>query len=111
MIEAALVIGAHLGNGTEKQQQDLAIFGRRIGLAFQVADDILNINGNPHQMGKAVGTDKTRGKNTYPTLLGLAESEQLARDLIEQAQQAIALFDKKADPLRLIAQYVIDRNR
>jgi geranylgeranyl diphosphate synthase type II len=111
MIETALVIGAILGNGTKSQQQDLAKFGRKIGLAFQVTDDLLNINGDPHEMGKAVGTDQSRGKNTYPALLGLAASEDLAKDLIEQALQAIALFDGKAEPLRLIARYIIDRNR
>jgi geranylgeranyl diphosphate synthase type II len=51
------------------------------------------------------------GKNTYPTLLGLAESERRAKDLIEQALQALVSFDYKADPLRVIARYIIDRNR
>ena len=111
MIETALTIGAYLADANQAQQQNLAEFGRRIGLAFQVTDDLLNINGNAHQMGKAVGTDQSRGKNTYPALLGLTASEHLARDLIEQALQMITRFDDKADPLRLIARYIIDRNR
>lgn len=111
LIQASLAIGALLGNGTDQQQHDLKLYGRKIGLAFQVADDLLNVNGNPDHMGKAVGTDQIRGKNTYPALLGLAASERLAENLIEQALQAVAFFDSKADPLRLIARYIIDRNR
>ena len=111
MINAALTIGVQLANGTLKQQQALAIYGQKIGLAFQIADDLLNVNGNPRHMGKAVGTDHVLGKNTYPTLLGLAESERRAKDLIEQALQALVSFDHKADPLRVIARYIIDRNR
>ena len=111
MITAALTIGGHLADGTLKQQKALAIYGQKIGLAFQIADDLLNVNGNPQHMGKAVGTDQMLGKNTYPALLGLAESERRAQDLIDQALQALASFDHKADPLRVIARYIIDRNR
>mgnify|MGYP003564577186 CR=1 FL=1 len=111
MIETALIIGAHLAGGTIEQQHDLTIYGQKIGLAFQVTDDLLNINGNPQYMGKAVGTDQIRGKNTYPALLGLVESECLAKNLIEQALQALSLFNSKADPLRMIARYIIDRNQ
>jgi geranylgeranyl diphosphate synthase type II len=111
MIETALVIGALLANGTIEQQHDLMVYGQKIGLAFQVTDDLLNINGNPYYMGKAVGTDQTRGKNTYPALLGLSKSERLAKNLIEQAIAALSLFNSKADPLRIIAHYIIDRNR
>lgn len=111
MIETALTIGALIAGGTVEQQHHLTIYGQKIGLAFQVADDLLNINGNPQYMGKAVGTDKIRGKNTYPALLGLAESERLAKSLIEQALQALSFFNSKADPLRMIARYIIDRNR
>jgi len=110
MIESALAIGACLGGGNSEQEQRLTLFGRKIGLAFQVADDILNVKGDPQQMGKAVGTDQARGKNTYPSILGLSESELFARDLIVSAKQALDLFDDKADPLRAIANYIIDRN-
>lgn len=111
MIEASLSIGAYIGDGTEMQQRELEQYGRAIGLAFQVADDLLNVSGDPHSMGKAVGTDQDRGKNTYPAILGLAESEHFARDLIVKALEALTSFDSKADPLRVIARYIIDRNR
>ncbi len=111
MIEVALHIGARLGNASDRQLSSLTEFGRKVGLAFQVADDILNVNGDPEHMGKAVGTDLSRGKNTYPALMGMTESQRFARELVEQALHAIAYFDNNADPLRLIARYTIHRNR
>jgi geranylgeranyl diphosphate synthase type II len=80
-------------------------------LAFQVADDILNVIGDPNKMGKAVGTDADRDKNTFPSIMGLPESQEYARMLIGKALQAIESFDKKAEPLRTIAQYIIERNQ
>jgi geranylgeranyl diphosphate synthase type II len=62
-------------------------------------------------MGKAVGTDKLRNKSTYPSLLGLEESKKFAKDLVENALQALESFDKKAEPLRAIANYVINRKK
>jgi geranylgeranyl diphosphate synthase, type II len=111
LIQAAMSSGAILGEASEEQLACLDKYGQSIGLAFQVIDDILNIKGDPCIMGKAVGTDVTRAKNTYPALLGLAESERLARRLVERALQALDIFDNRADPLRFIAHYIIERNR
>jgi geranylgeranyl diphosphate synthase, type II len=111
LIQAAISSGAILGQASTEQLQCLEKYGECIGLAFQVVDDILNIKGDPSVMGKAAGTDAARAKNTYPALLGLAESEQLARTLIDRALQALHIFDNKADPLRSIARYIIERNR
>ena len=76
-----------------------------------MADDILNVEGNPAVMGKAVGTDELHGKNTYPSILGLDASRQFAQKLVHQALQAIESFDNKAEPLRALARYIIERNR
>ncbi len=111
LIEAAAWVGAILGGGTVSQIEQLKKYTRHIGLAFQVTDDILNVEGDPKLMGKAVGTDSDRHKNTYPALLGLDESKTLARELIEQALQALESFDYRAEPLRAIAHYIINRNR
>ena len=73
--------------------------------------DILNVEGNPETLGKAVGTDVLRDKSTYPAVLGLEPSKQYARDLLDKALQALEAFDKKADPLRAIAAYIIERKR
>lgn len=111
LIKAAVHSGAVLGSATEVQIELLKRYADHIGLAFQVVDDILNIKGDPSVTGKAVGTDESRQKNTYPALLGLERSQAYARQLIAGALQALHIFDNKADPLRAIAQYIVDRNR
>jgi geranylgeranyl diphosphate synthase type II len=111
LIEASMQCGALMAGADEVRLKDLITYARKIGLAFQVADDILNVEGNPEVMGKAVGTDQLHRKNTYPSLLGLQASKQLAQKLVRQALQAIETFDKKAEPLRALATYIIERNR
>jgi geranylgeranyl diphosphate synthase type II len=111
LIEAALACGALLGGADHRQKELLHTYGAKIGLAFQVADDLLNVEGNPELMGKAVGTDNERDKNTYPSLLGVEGARQFSRKLIQEALQALETFDKQADPLRSIATYIIERNR
>ena len=111
LIEVSLRCGAELVDANSSQIQLLESYAQYIGLAFQVTDDILNVEGNPAIMGKAVGTDKLRQKSTYPSLLGLEESKTFARKLIDNALQALGSFDQKAEPLRAIAQYIIDRKK
>ena len=111
LIEASVFSGALLGGADEMEMQALGQYASSIGLAFQVADDILNVIGDPAKMGKAVGTDADREKNTFPSIMGLADSRQYAELLIEKALHAIESFDKKSEPLRTIARYIIDRNR
>ena len=111
LIEASVRVGALLGNGTKQQIENLSIYAGNIGLAFQVTDDVLNVVGDPAVMGKAVGTDSTRQKNTYPSLLGTDQSRVYAEELINNALHALDIFDKKADPLRAIAYYIISRKR
>lgn len=111
LIEASLKCGALLAQADQAQLEHLQNYARNIGLAFQVADDILNVEGDPELMGKAVGTDRLNQKNTYPSLLGLETSKQLAQKLIRQALQALEAFDNKAEPLRALAAYIIARKR
>ena len=111
LIEASLQCGALLGRASKSQMEMLKTYAANIGLAFQVADDILNVEGNPQLMGKDVGTDALREKSTYPSLLGLEASKRFAWDLIQNALQAIESFDKKSEPLRAIAVYIIERKR
>jgi geranylgeranyl diphosphate synthase type II len=111
LIEVSLRCGAELVGTNLGQIQMLESYARQIGLAFQVTDDILNVEGDPAIMGKAVGTDKLRHKSTYPSLLGLEESKNFAGKLIENALQALESFDKKAEPLRAIARYIVERKR
>jgi len=111
LIEASVYSGAVLGGGSTAQIEQLGIYAQNIGLAFQVADDILNVEGDPAVMGKDVGTDQFRAKNTYPALIGIDKSKNLAQKLVNNALQALDSFDNKADPLRYIANYVITRQR
>ena len=111
LIEASLHIGAILVGGSSPQIEALGVYGRKIGLAFQIADDILNVIGDSEVIGKATGTDAARQKSTYPSLLGLKKSRILAQNLTQEALQALAVFDNKADPLRALAEYIINRQR
>ncbi|MDX1708826.1 MAG: polyprenyl synthetase family protein [Desulfobacterales bacterium] len=111
LIEASVCCGAELVGVNDTQIQMLEKYAQNIGLAFQVTDDILNVEGDPEIMGKAVGTDQRRRKSTYPALLGLAESKEFAAQLVDDALGALESFDQKADPLRAIARYIRERNR
>ena len=111
LIEASLLCGAVLADARKRQMEVLGTYARNIGLAFQVTDDILNVEGNPKVMGKAAGTDELREKSTYPALLGIKTSRQYARNLVDEALQVLEVFDKEADPLRALAMYIIERKR
>jgi geranylgeranyl diphosphate synthase type II len=111
LITAAIGSGALWAGGSEAQVRALEHYGDKIGLAFQVTDDNLNVEGDPGELGKAVGTDAARSKTTYPALLGLERSKALARELAAEGLQAIAVLDSKADPLRAIAHYIVNRRR
>jgi len=111
LIEASIITGAILGDGSLEQIEKLKIYAKNVGLAFQVTDDILNVEGDPAFMGKDVGTDKARKKSTYPSILGIEKSKGLAKKLINNALQSLDHFDNKSDPLRAIAHYIIERKR
>ena len=111
LIEASIFSGAMLGDGSPKQIDQLEIYAKNIGLAFQVTDDILNIEGDPAVMGKAVGTDNARGKSTYPSIMGLNKSKEFAKELVHNALQALDGFDNNADSLRTIGYYIIERKK
>jgi len=111
LIQASIITGAILGDGSFEQIEKLKIYANNIGLAFQVTDDILNVEGDSTVMGKDVGTDQAREKNTYPSTLGIEKSKGFAKKLVNNALQALDNFDNKSDPLRAIAHYIIARKR
>ncbi|MCM2283897.1 MAG: polyprenyl synthetase family protein [Desulfobacula sp.] len=88
----------------------LTVFGDKIGLAFQVVDDILNVEGDPTRMGKSAGSDLLNEKMTFPSLMGMAASKKFAKDLRTEAIESLSLFNEKGIPLRAIADYVINRD-
>jgi geranylgeranyl diphosphate synthase type II len=109
MILVSVRVGAKIGEATEKALEALTSYGGKIGLAFQIADDLLNIEGDAAALGKSIGSDRSRGKATYPSVLGLAESKKKARELTGSALDALAPFGQEADPLREIARFIISR--
>ena len=109
MITAAVKAGAVLANAGEVELNALTSYGRDIGLAFQIADDILNIEGDQKLMGKGTGSDTKRGKVTYPAIMGMDASRKKAGELVENALSAIMNFDHRAEPLRMIAAYIVER--
>jgi geranylgeranyl diphosphate synthase type II len=111
LIETSIQSGAVLGGGTKKQIEYLNVYAKKIGLAFQIADDVLNVEGDPLIMGKTSGTDAIRNKNTYPSMLGLDRSKEYMNELVNTALKSLEAFDEHADPLREIARYVVHRNR
>lgn len=111
LIEASVISGAIFAGADSRQIESLQNYAGHIGLAFQVADDILNVEGDPAILGKAVGTDESRKKSTYPALMGLDESKAFAKTSIEKAVESLNIFDVRAEPLREIARYIIERKR
>ncbi|WP_020676052.1 polyprenyl synthetase family protein [Geopsychrobacter electrodiphilus] len=110
LILAAIEIGAIIGGADTTQRFALHRYGEAAGLAFQVADDILDIIADQSLLGKNVGSDEARGKATYPAILGLEGARQRARDLRDMALAALDPFGEEARPLREIAAYIINRS-
>ncbi len=110
LILASVQSGALLGGADREAFEALSRYAEAAGLAFQVADDILDIVGDQALLGKDVGSDVARGKATYPALLGLEQARQRARELRDLALAALSGFGEQADPLREIARYIVDRS-
>ena len=109
LIRASVRTGAIYAKASEKRIKALTRYGERIGLAFQIADDILDIVGSQEEIGKDVGSDLKKGKKTYPSFYGIEESRRRAKEVTDQALAALKDFDRKADPLRDLAKYIVAR--
>ncbi|MFK5983938.1 MAG: polyprenyl synthetase family protein [Pseudomonadota bacterium] len=96
---------------TDKEYQALERYAKKIGLAFQIKDDILDIEGNTQTLGKPQGSDENQHKPTYPAILGMTQAKQMAEDNYQSAMDALELFDNRADALRQLARYIIERNK
>lgn len=109
LIRASVRAGALYGRASEKRLKALTRYGEFVGLAFQIADDILDITGTREEIGKDVGSDLKKDKKTFPSFYGLEESRRRAREVSDRAVLALKDFDKKADPLRELARYIVTR--
>ncbi len=111
LLTACVRIGALLARADADTLERLSAYGRAIGLAFQIVDDILDVEGSLDDLGKVPGVDAERGKPTYPALLGLEEARATAERLRRVAAESIAPLGAPARPLTVLADYIIDRSR
>lgn len=109
LIEASLMLGGIASGADDRQLNALEHYGRAIGLAFQVKDDILDVEADTATLGKQQGADRSQNKPTYVSLLGLDRARLFAGELLDEARASLEDFDKRADSLRELAQYVVER--
>lgn len=109
LIVAAVKSGALIFNAGKDKIQALSEYGINVGLAFQIADDILNVEGDSRLMGKGTGSDAARNKLTYPSLMGLQAAKDKLTRYVETAVASLSGFDERAMPLMVIARYIRDR--
>ncbi len=109
LLRAAVRIGALLGGSDAPRLERLTAFGEAIGLAFQVADDLLDETGNTQATGKSAQRDRARGKSTYPSVLGVDGARAMLRGLLDKALAALDGLGEPAEPLRDIARMIVTR--
>ncbi|MBW2056276.1 MAG: polyprenyl synthetase family protein [Deltaproteobacteria bacterium] len=109
LIVTSLRTGARLAGAAPEELRAITLYGEKLGLAFQIIDDVLNVVGDSERLGKKVGTDAARKKATYPGLLGTEESRRLANEIIGEGIAHLALFQDRAEPLKEIARYLASR--
>jgi geranylgeranyl diphosphate synthase type II len=109
LLTAAVRAGALVGGGNRAEVTRLTQYGEKFGLAFQVTDDLLDVEGEVAEMGKAPGMDEKRRKATYPAVLGLEAARKWAHNLVDEAVAALESFQLRAEPLRQLARYLLVR--
>ena len=109
LLRFAVEAGAVLGQAPQDKYDSLITYSRKIGVAFQITDDILDIEGSVEQMGKTLGKDTAQGKMTFVRLYGLDKAKQIAKDLIDEAKDALAPFGQDANALKELANFIINR--
>lgn len=110
LLKAAVCSGAILAGATDAQIKACETYALKIGLAFQVADDILDVTASTDDLGKTAAKDLDADKTTYPKLLGLERSREVAQELVDEAKAALAEFGEAAAPLNGLADYIINRS-
>lgn len=109
LIEAACLMGCYAGGGDADLLRAASVYAKKVGLAFQIQDDILDITGDASVLGKPIGSDAENQKSTYVSLLGLEASKKLVKQLTEEAVEAISVFPYCRDELAGIAYALVDR--
>jgi geranylgeranyl diphosphate synthase type II len=110
LIRASLELGAAVVQANADVRRRLRTYGECCGLAFQIADDLLDVTGNGTRLGKETGRDHELGKLTYPRLLGVEGSRRKATELVSEACECLSIFNERAEPLRQLARFIIERD-
>ncbi len=111
MFRCSTAMGAICGGANDRQLKCLCEYGLKIGLGFQIADDILDVSASTEHLGKTAGKDERAGKVTYPTVVGMEKSRQMAKKLADEAVAALEPFGEKADTLRQLAMALLKRTK
>jgi len=111
MFRCAAAMGGICGGANERQLKCLREYGIKVGLGFQIADDILDVSASSVQLGKTSGKDARQGKATYPAIVGLDKSKKLAKKLADEAVAALKPFGKKSDTLRRLVTMLLNRTK
>jgi geranylgeranyl diphosphate synthase type II len=109
LIRTSLRVGARLCGATAEQVHTLSVAGADLGLAFQIVDDILDVVASSEELGKTAGKDQIQQKATYPAIHGLEASRARARDLIDEADAALAALGPRAEPIRALGRFILER--
>jgi len=109
LITAACRMGAIAARGSAQLVEALTSYGQHLGLAFQIVDDLLDVTSSPAQLGKTTGKDESKGKNTYPALMGVERSRAEAEKQYEAAIAALEPLRNRADGLKSLARFVLER--
>jgi len=110
LISAALELGATVAQADTDTRERLKKYGQICGLAFQIADDLLDVTGSGAKLGKETGRDHELGKLTYPALLGVEGSRRKAMELVSEACHCLSVFEERAEPLQRLAQFIVERD-
>ena len=111
IIRSACTIGALMGGADDEHIRAADEFAVNLGTAFQIRDDILDVIGNEEELGKPIGSDEEQNKNTYVSILGIEKSEKLVEEYSEKAEKALEIFGDKADFLKQLTDYLINRTK
>ncbi len=111
LFKASVRIGALIGGASETELKNLTEFAEKFGVAFQITDDILDVEGDSEKLGKTVGSDERKKKSTYPSLFGLEQSKILAAEAVDGALTSLNSFGEKADILKFFTSHLLNRTK
>ena len=109
LIRTSLRVGAMLCGATAEQVRALSVAGANLGLAFQIVDDILDVVASSEELGKTAGKDQIQQKATFPAIHGIEASRARARSLIAEAEEALTAFGPRAEPIRALGRFILER--